>query len=82
VCCPEVWLGAVLASLVWEVSKHIFVWYVVGSAHYNRFYGSISAVLILLLWGHVSGVILIWGAAFSAERAKLVSDRKVARVRS
>ena len=33
-------------------------------------YGSLSAVLVLLIWMHVSALILIWGGEFSAEYAR------------
>jgi membrane protein len=59
--------GALQAGLLWEVSKHAFVWYITAVADFGKVYGSISAVLVLLIWTHVSALILIWGGEFSAE---------------
>jgi membrane protein len=63
----DVALGAVGAGICWELSKQAFVWYVTAVADYSKVYGSISAVLILLIWAHFSGLILIWGAELASE---------------
>jgi membrane protein len=63
----DVWPAAVLASVLWEFSKRGFVWYVTVGADYGRIYGSLSAVLILMLWAYFSSLILSWGAELSAE---------------
>jgi membrane protein len=61
--------GAVQAGILWELTKQLFVWYI-SSADFRKVYGSISAVLLLLIWTHVSALILIWGGEFSAEYAR------------
>ena len=66
----DVWLGALLAGIAWELCKRGIVWYVTSIANYSQVYGSISAVLILLVWTHFSALILIWGAEFSAEYSR------------
>ena len=63
----DVWPAAILASFLWEFSKRGFVWYVTEGVDYGRIYGSLSAVLILMLWAYVSSLILSWGAELSAE---------------
>lgn len=62
--------GALQAAILWEVTKQIFIWYVASVADFRKVYGSISAVLVLLIWTHVSALILIWGGEFSAEYAR------------
>jgi len=64
-----VW-GALQAGVLWEILKHAFVWYIATVADFGKVYGSISAVLVLLIWMHVSALILIWGGEFSAEYAR------------
>ena len=61
--------GALQAGILWEILKHAFVWYLT-TADFSKVYGSISAVLVLLIWMHVSALILIWGGEFSAEYAR------------
>lgn len=66
----DVLLGALQAGILWELSKHAFVWYIATIADFGKVYGSISAVLVLLIWTHFSALILIWGGEFSAEYAR------------
>jgi membrane protein len=61
--------GALQAGVLWEILKHAFVWYL-ATADFSKVYGSLSAVLVLLIWMHVSALILIWGGEFSAEYAR------------
>lgn len=66
----DVLLGAISAGLCWELSKHIFIWYVARVTDYSHVYGSIAAVLLLLIWIHVSALIMIWGAELSSEYSR------------
>lgn len=62
--------AALLASLVWEVAKHGFAFYVAQFAFYSLVYGSLAAVIVLLLWSYLSGVIILLGAEFSVQCAR------------
>jgi membrane protein len=66
----DVLLGAVCAGVCWEVSKHAFIWYVTRVTDYTKVYGSIAAVLVLLIWVHLSALIVIWGAELSSEYSR------------
>jgi membrane protein len=62
--------AALLASLVWEVAKHGFAFYVAEFAVYSLVYGSLAAVVVFLLWSYLSGVIILLGAELSVQCAK------------
>lgn len=62
--------GALLASLVWEVAKHAFAFYVAEFAFYSLVYGSLAAVIVFLLWSYLSGVIILLGAELSVQHAR------------
>ena len=66
----EVVLGAACAGVCWELSTHAFVWYVARVTDYSKVYGSIAAVLLLLIWIHFSALILIWGAELASEYSR------------
>lgn len=53
--------AALLAGLLWELAKHLFSWYVVHVANYSVLYGSLSTLVIFVLWVHYSSTILIVG---------------------
>ena len=52
---------ALFSSLLWELAKHIFGWYVANIASYSFFYGSLSALAVFVLWVYYSSTILVMG---------------------
>ena len=57
-----VWPGAMVASLLFEGAKFLFVWYLGNLAVFNQVHGSLASVVVLLLWVYLSALILILGA--------------------
>ena len=68
-----IWPGALIATFLWLASTLIFSWYVRNIADYNLFYGSIGAVIALLLWMYILSLTALYGSAFNAEYERLVS---------
>ena len=66
----DVWLGGLIAGLIWGVGKQIFAWYLGNVATYNVIYGSVGAIIAFLLWCYLSGQILLLGAEFTAEYSR------------
>jgi membrane protein len=66
----EVLPGAVMASLAWEVAKNGFTVYLGSFASYNLVYGSLGAVIALLLWSYISGLIILLGAELTVQYAR------------
>ncbi|MBI3207611.1 MAG: YihY/virulence factor BrkB family protein [Candidatus Solibacter usitatus] len=64
----NVWPGALLATALWLASTAIFAWYVRNIANYNVMYGSIGAVIALLVWMYVLAVISLIGCEYNAQR--------------
>jgi membrane protein len=54
--------AAFFTGLLWELAKHLFTWYVVHLAKYSIFYGSLSTLVIFILWVYYSSMILLVGA--------------------
>jgi membrane protein len=72
----DVWLGALLTGLGWELAKHLFTWYLANFASYNLVYGSVALLIAFLAWSYYTGLILILGAEFTAEYAKARRARR------
>ncbi len=66
-----IWPGALLAAVLFEISKSAFVFYLENFNNYQRVYGSLTSVIVLLAWTYVSGLILIAGAEFSSEYERM-----------
>ena len=62
----NVWPGSVLATAVWFLVTIVFGWYVRNIANYNVLYGSIGAVIALLVWMYVLAVVALIGCEFNA----------------
>lgn len=63
----DVWPAAFSAAILWEASKRGFVWYLTDHGEYKEIYGSISTVLVIMIWAYVSSLILAWGAELTSE---------------
>jgi membrane protein len=63
------WLnwGAVIATIVWVIASIGFSFYLQNFANYNATYGSLGAVIGLMMWTWISVIILIVGAEINAE---------------
>jgi membrane protein len=57
--------GAIVAGVLWEVSKYVFAWSL-SYFHYDQIYGSVGAVVAVLTWSYVSSLILLFGAQLTA----------------
>ncbi len=59
--------GALVATAGWELIKNTFSWYLSsGLARHRLVYGSLGAVVALMLWIYVSNLIILFGAHVSA----------------
>ncbi|HEX7967087.1 MAG TPA: YihY/virulence factor BrkB family protein [Stellaceae bacterium] len=59
--------GAVAATVLWIVGSALFSLYVREFATYNKTYGSLGAVVVLLMWFWLSAYSVILGAELNAE---------------
>lgn len=59
--------GLVVAVALWALAARGFMLYLANFPSYNRIYGSIGAVAILMIWLYVSAYAVLLGAAFDAE---------------
>jgi membrane protein len=59
--------GAVLATLVWLVASGAFAVYVSMFGSYNKAWGSVAAVIVMLTWLWLSSLALLIGAELDAE---------------
>ncbi len=59
--------GAAFVALAWDVAKRGFAWYVSSDlVHYRLVYGSLGAVVALLLWIYLTSWLVLFGAHLSA----------------
>lgn len=66
-----VWPGAIVTGLLWRAALSGFAWYARDLARWNAVHGSITTVVVFLLWIYVSAVILLYGVEMTAAYARL-----------
>jgi membrane protein len=73
--------GSAFAVAGWLVVSAGLRLYVAYFGNYNKTYGSIGGVILLLLWFYLSGVMLLLGAEVNAEIAAAAGQRAVRKSR-
>src|SRR5712691_7052615 len=69
-------LGSVIAVLIWLAASGLFALYASKFGSYNKTWGSLSAVVVLLTWFWLSGVALLLGAEIDAEAERTRERRE------
>ncbi|MFV0359632.1 YihY/virulence factor BrkB family protein [Tropicimonas sp.] len=70
--------GAILAVVLWMIVSRGFALYLTNFGRYNEIYGSLGAVVALLMWFYLSAYVVLLGALVDAELAKRRAARKLA----
>ena len=70
----NIWPGTLAALGAWLAFSWLYAWYVENVAHYSLLYGSIGAVIVLLIWLNVSAMTLIMGAECNGTLMSLRKD--------
>lgn len=59
--------GGVTATVLWEVTRHVMVWYFAKLSMVNVIYGAMAATIVVLLTLEAAAVILLFGGEVIAE---------------
>ncbi|HUP27165.1 MAG TPA: YihY/virulence factor BrkB family protein [Chloroflexia bacterium] len=68
----DIWFAAFAAAVIWTIVKELFAYYLgTQFANFTAVYGPLGVVIALLTWIYISSVIILTGAEFSAETARV-----------
>jgi len=59
--------GSLVATVLWVVGSALFSFYVNNFGSYNKTYGAIAGVVVLMLWLYLTSYIILFGAEINAE---------------
>lgn len=62
----EVLIGALIATVLWQLVSLGFSFYVSNFGSYSATYGSLGGLIVLMLWFFLTGLILVIGAEINA----------------
>jgi membrane protein len=66
----QIVVGATIAAALWVIATTLFRLYVVHFTTFNKAYGTIGGVLLLLTWMYYSMLVVLAGGELNAELAK------------
>jgi membrane protein len=69
--------GALVATVLWVLASALFSVYLSQMASYNKAWGSLAAVVIMLTWLWLGGVSLLFGAEIDSELERRRASRPV-----
>ncbi len=62
----ESFVGGLVAGLLWEMAKQGFSYYLAHFNSYNKVYGTLGGLIVLVLWIYYTSMILLLGAESAA----------------
>jgi membrane protein len=65
--------GAIVATVLWVIGSILFSLYVSNFGSYNKTYGALAGVIVLMLWLYLTCYIVLLGAEVNAESEKQTS---------
>jgi membrane protein len=62
--------GAILAIVMWIVASVLFAFYVANFGSYDKTYGTLGGMIVLLMWLWITNVALLMGMELNSERER------------
>ena len=64
-------IGGVTGGLLWEITRHVLVWYYSTVSQIQVVYGSLTTAIAVLLSAELAGIVLLLGAQVIAEYERI-----------
>ncbi|HEY6731106.1 MAG TPA: YihY/virulence factor BrkB family protein [Solirubrobacterales bacterium] len=62
--------GAIVAIVVWALASALFAFYVSNFGSYDKTYGTLAGLVVLLLWFWITNLAILFGHQLNAERER------------
>ena len=67
-------IGGVTAAVLWEITRHVLVWYFATLSQVSVVYGSLTTAIVVLLSLEIAATLLLFGAQVISEYERLGRD--------
>jgi membrane protein len=67
-------IGGAAATVLWEISRHVLVWYFATLSQVRTVYGSLTTAIVVLLSLEIAAIVLLFGAQVIAEYERIGSE--------
>ena len=71
----NIWPGTLFSLAAWMVVSGLYSYYANHFSHYSLLYGSIGAIIVVLIWLNLTAVTLILGAEVNGVLISMRKDR-------
>jgi len=72
----EVWVSALLVTLLLQVLIKGFIFYAANFAKFGALYGTLGSVVAVLMWIYLSGSVIIFGGCWCAAQSEILGGDK------
>lgn len=72
----EVWVAALLVTLLLQVLIKAFIFYAANFAKFGALYGALGSVVAVLMWIYLSGSMIIFGGCWCAAQAEILAEQE------
>ena len=69
--------GAIFTTISWTIATVIFTYYVQHFSNYGLFYGSLSNIIVLILWIYILSYILVIGIAINVQKYNYLNKENI-----
>ena len=66
----EAFTGGCIGAVLWEVGRRIFLWYLANLAQFYVVYGSLGALVAVMVWIYMSATIFLFAAEIVVARQR------------
>jgi YihY family inner membrane protein len=67
-------VGGVAAAVLWEISRHVLVWYFTTLSQVRTVYGNLTTAIVVLLSLEIAAIVLLFGAQVIAEYERIGAE--------
>jgi uncharacterized BrkB/YihY/UPF0761 family membrane protein len=71
-------IGGATAGLLWELTRHLLLWYFETLSRVGEVYGSLTTAIVVLLSLEILATLLLFGAQVIAEYERMERSRRKA----
>lgn len=68
-------IGGITAALLWEIMRHVLIWYFATLSQVSVVYGSLTTAIVVLLSLEIAATVLLLGAQVISEYERIGKDK-------
>jgi len=69
-------IGGITATILWEATRHVLVWYFARLSQVSVLYGSLTTAIVVLLTMEIGATLLLFGAQVISEYERVIAGKQ------